>query len=104
MTNSINIQLSKLETSVIEQETIKCSPVACINCHFKGSIPTQYYQVTQLRPNDGHDDLFRAMREQIGYSKCINISCELGDIICVVRCPQCGSENISSDIYRPSQR
>jgi len=102
MTKATNIKLSKLETSTIEQEIIKCSPVSCMSCQFKGSIPTQYYQVIQLGLNDGHDDLFRSMKEQIGHSKCINISSELGDIICVARCPQCGSEEIFSDIYQPS--
>lgn len=100
MTKSTKIQLSQLETNTIENEILKCSPVACLGCNFKGSIPTQYYQVTQLEENDGHDDFFQAMKEQIGYSKCINISCELGDIICVMRCPQCGSENIFSDTYQ----
>ncbi len=96
MINPIKIQLSKIEKNTIDPEMLAfAAPIKCIHCYFNDYIPTQFYLVTPgVETYDEHDELSRIVRGQLGHNKFTSMYCDLGDVICVTRCPQCGSEDV----------
>lgn len=92
------IKISAIDASDIEPEILAFAPMECMNCHYDGGIPIQYFLVTPpIETEKDHSELSCIVKNQLGYENFSSSFSNMGEIISVMRCPQCGSEDIFMD-------
>ncbi|MBF0312879.1 MAG: hypothetical protein HQK52_05655 [Oligoflexia bacterium] len=94
------VSFTKIEKATLDPQVLEYTPIACIDCHFEGEIPMDYYLVEP--PSDGSDKDYRefisALNDQLGHRSFEDIlDYPTGDLISVARCPKCGSEELFYD-------
>lgn len=92
------ITLEKINSSKLSNEITDFGPVECLDCDFGGNIPTKYFLVTPGAETEKEFlELKKLVKEQLGFNSFSELGCELGMLISVCRCPECGSEEILLD-------
>ncbi len=92
------IKISKIEPSNLDQEILEFAPIECMDCNCTDNIQIQYFLVTPaVETEDEQIELQRIVKKELGHDKFTDMYCDLGQIISITHCSQCGSKNIFMD-------
>ena len=92
------INITKVEPNTIDPEALAFGPTECIKCYFDGSIPVEYFLVTpDIETYEDFVEVTKLVKEQLGCESFSQMYCNLGTVIVISRCPQCGSKDILED-------
>lgn len=90
--------LTKIDQSKLSREIIDFGPIACMECDFDGSIPIEYFLVKPDLSNEkDYKELQVLISKELGYTSFSEADSDLGHLVSVCRCPNCGSEEIFQD-------
>ena len=92
------ITISKIDSSQLDSDLLEYSPIKCLDCHHSGQIPVQYFLVKPTIDSESeHLELEELIKKRYDITSFSEVTCDLGHVICLCRCPKCGSEEILYD-------
>lgn len=92
------ITISKIDHSALCDEAMMFGPDMCLDCNYDRDFKVQHFLVSpDVETDNDYRELKRIVKEELGHSTFAQMSCHLGLVIFVSRCPKCGSENIADD-------
>lgn len=92
------ITVSEIDPSALNDMEFMFGPDVCLDCGHNDGFKVQHFLVKEdVETDDDFRELKRIVKEELGYSNFAQMSCHLGLVIIMSRCPKCGSENIADD-------
>lgn len=91
------ISISEIDSSSLGSEAAFVG-VECMRCH-SDDIKTDYFLVTPSpETDDDYVELEEVVKKQCGRDSFSEMCCDLGTVIILSRCTQCGSDDIFEDL------